>query len=216
MVDSINENLQTISPQGTPSRLLTMNGLISVGVVPNGAIYLGGRACDLDVFVSPSSTKLFSGAFGSCSFIDGSASTARYASPNDLAVDAAGNLYVADTANYRIRKVTSDGTASTLAGSIQGHKDGIGADAQFEGPTGLAIDNQQHLVYVADGSRIRVIASDGTTTTVVGSTAGAPDGNVCVAKFAALHGIAFFGGERIEPDRRDVRFPGAPGWAEVQ
>ncbi|MDR1850253.1 MAG: SMP-30/gluconolactonase/LRE family protein, partial [Zoogloeaceae bacterium] len=96
---------------------------------------------------------------GKRSFADGKGSKARFFWPSGIAVDAAGNLYVADTDNQRIRKVTPDGVVTTLAGSGEkGFADGEGSAARFCRPRGIAIDAEGNL-YVADGNhRIRKIA----------------------------------------------------------
>ena len=67
-----------------------------------------------------------------------------------MAVDSDGNVYVADFYNHRIRKITSAGVVGTLAGSgTAGHHDATGTEAQFNGPSGVAVDSDGNL-YVAD------------------------------------------------------------------
>ncbi|MEB3222571.1 MAG: hypothetical protein VKS61_10880 [Candidatus Sericytochromatia bacterium] len=107
-------------------------------------------------------------------FADGVGPEARFNGPTGLAVDFRGDLLVADTGNHRIRRVHTDGTVTTLAGSVAGHLDGPGGTAQFSSPQGLGVDRDGNL-YVADrGNRcIRRVAQDGTVTTVAGG-AGAP------------------------------------------
>ena len=80
---------------------------------------------------------------------DGSA--ARFELLNGVAVDSAGNVYVADTGNHTIRKVTPAGVVTTLAGSAgaSGSADGTGSDARFNYPDGVAVDSAGN-VYVAD------------------------------------------------------------------
>jgi sugar lactone lactonase YvrE len=101
---------------------------------------------------------------------DGRGEAARFHYPRDLTVDRAGNVYVADTNNSRICKVTPDGTVTTLAGGVKGFADGRGAAAKFYNPWGVSVD-EAGIVYVADtyNHRIRKISQDGTVTTLAGS-----------------------------------------------
>lgn len=88
--------------------------------------------------------------------------------PSGLAIDAKGNIYVADTDNNAIRLVMKDGKVSTLAGSGKiGSQDGIGKGASFDHPSDVAVD-KNGTVYVADtlNNAIRKIAADGTVTTL--------------------------------------------------
>ncbi|MFH6999366.1 hypothetical protein ACHRVZ_15660 [Flavobacterium sp. FlaQc-57] len=73
-------------------------------------------------------------------FADGPGATAQFKTPTSLAVDATGNVYVADTGNHKIRKITPAGVVTTIAGSTIGYKDGTGTLAQFNGPIGVAVD----------------------------------------------------------------------------
>src|SRR5689334_6290216 len=100
--------------------------------------------------------------------------------PSGLALDTNGNLYVADTSNNRIRKVTPQGEVSTIAGDGNaGYRDGPAAQARFNGPIGVAVDAQGK-VYVADtyNDRIREISTDGQVSTLAGyDTPGYEDGD---------------------------------------
>jgi sugar lactone lactonase YvrE len=125
-------------------------------------------------------------AGGSEGFADGTGSAARFNTPSGLALDAAGNLYVADTGNHAIRKVSPDGQVSTLAGTgTPGYRDGPGAQAQFNGPIGVAVDAAGR-VLVADtyNDRIRAIAADGQVSTLAGGALpGDADGPADQARF---------------------------------
>ncbi len=134
------------------------------------------------------STFAGSGTFG---FADGAGTAAQFNSPFDVAVDAAGNVYVADTYNYRIRKITPAGVVTTLAGNATyGYADGDGAAAKFNEPRGVVVDPSGN-VYVTDenNNRIRKITPTGTVTTFAGSTLGSTDGDVSVALFSSPVGI---------------------------
>lgn len=87
---------------------------------------------------------------GEAGYAEGSGVEAQFNFPSGLAVDSAGNLYVADAFNHCIRKITPQGVVSTLAGNgSSGYADGPGAQAQFNLPAGVAVDASGN-VYVAD------------------------------------------------------------------
>ncbi|MDT5296671.1 MAG: hypothetical protein QOJ76_3551 [Acidobacteriota bacterium] len=107
-------------------------------------------------------------------FADGAGAAASFNTPSALALDGAGNLYVADTGNNRIRRVTADGSVTTLAGDgTAGLREGAAAQSQFDAPVGVAVDKDNN-VYVADtyNDRIRQITKEGQVRTIAG--AGSP------------------------------------------
>jgi len=127
--------------------------------------------------------KLTNLAGGTEGFADGS--QASFNTPSGLAIDADGNILVADTGNNRIRKVTPQGVVTTVAGNgMAGLADGDATTAQFNGPVGVSIDHKGN-VYVADtyNDRIRRISVDGQVTTVAGGSQGDLDGDASIARF---------------------------------
>ncbi|TGE13805.1 NHL repeat-containing protein [Hymenobacter elongatus] len=108
---------------------------------------------------------------GNQGFKDGAAINAQFGYAAGLALDAQGNLYVADEENHRIRKISPDGLVTTLAGSgVAGFADGVGITAQFNKPKAVALDQQRN-VYVADKENrsIRKITPIGVVSTLAGS-----------------------------------------------
>jgi DNA-binding beta-propeller fold protein YncE len=126
-------------------------------------------------------------------FTDGAGNIAAFDTPSALAIDRRGNVYVADTGNHAIRKITPSGVVSTIAGTGKaGYLDGPAATAQFNGPVGVAVDKAGN-VFVADtyNDRIRRIAPDGRVTTIAGNGApGDADGAAHTAGFDTPSGIA--------------------------
>ena len=105
----------------------------------------------------------------------GPATSAEISDPSGVAFDGAGNLYIADAENNRIRKVDTGGTITTVAGTgARGFfgDDGPGIRAQLDSPMGVVLDGAGNL-YIADtgNDRIRKVDTDGTITTVAGSGA---------------------------------------------
>jgi sugar lactone lactonase YvrE len=119
-------------------------------------------------------------------YADGAGSEASFNTPSGLAFDDAGNLYVADTGNNRIRKITPQGLVSTVAGKgTAGLVDGRATEAKFDGPIGIAVDSNDN-IYVADtyNDSIRKITPSGQVSTVAGAgRPGYADGLATAALF---------------------------------
>ena len=115
----------------------------------------------------------------------------QFSEPRDVAVDAAGNVYVVDWGQNRICKILPGGQVIVLAGGTQGSADGYGSEAQFTGLWGIAVDSQG-MVYVTDRQSVRKITAQGEVTTLAGviGQSGTANGTGSAARFGILHGIA--------------------------
>ena len=159
-----------------------------------GVFLLGLSSADAQVAISTlagSSPAIASGN------VNASGTAARFNTLTSVAVDSAGNIYVADANNHTIRKVTAAGVVTTLAGSgVEGSANGTGAAASFRFPQGVATDNTN--VYVADtrNHAIRqIVISTGVVTTLAGTvgTWGLANGTGVAATFNSPLGPAVSG-----------------------
>lgn len=128
---------------------------------------------------------------GTAGFADGAAAAAMFNNPQGIAVGGNGVVYIADTANNRIRRIATDGTVTTLAGDgTPGLQNGAGNQARFNAPQGIAVDSQGN-VYVADtgNAAVRKIDAAGVVSSVAGDgSVGSNDSPG--ARFDGLVGIA--------------------------
>ena len=137
----------------------------------------------------------FAGKPGVTGGTDGTGSAARFNSPNGIAVDANGNVYIGDTGNHTIRKITQAGVVTTIAGKagVSGTADGTGSAARFNLPRGVTVDSNGN-IYVANcgNNDIRKITPSGVVTTfagIAGAGWGSVDGTGSAAKFFSPWGI---------------------------
>ena len=181
---------------GTAASFNAPDGL---AVGPTGGIYVADTFNHtIRKITTAGVVTTIAGTAGSTGETDGGGTAARFNTPKALAVDGAGNLFVADTFNHTIRKIAPDGTVSTFAGSagISGTFDGTGANALFNQPAGIASDLAGNL-YVSDTGNctIRKITAGGTVTTVAGlaGIAGWANATGPDALFNQPHGIVVTG-----------------------
>ena len=157
----------------------------SVVIDSSGNLYVGDFSNNRIRKISPTAdvTTLAGGTQG---YLDGTGTNARFYNPCGVAVDSSGNVYVADQANQRIRKITSAGVVSTIAGNgTAAFADGTGTNARFSNPYGITVDPLGN-VFVSDlaNQRIRRITSTGVVTTIAGTgSLTFNDGNGILATF---------------------------------
>ncbi|MEB0136431.1 NHL repeat-containing protein [Actimicrobium sp. CCC2.4] len=167
-----------------------------VATVPASAAPAVAVAAATSASATQPGLSLVAGSPGGAGNLNGVGSLARFAYPGSMAVDTAGNRYIADQNNNQIRKVRPDGSVSTLAGasaSTPGAADGRGAAARFYSPVSIAID-RAGMLYVADSVNhtIRKVSPQGVVTTLAGRAGdpGSADGRGSAARFFDPKGVA--------------------------
>lgn len=159
----------------------------------SGNIYVADRGNHRIRKISPAGVVSTLAGSGTAGFADGAGVAAQFNDPSGVAVDAAGNVYVSDTRNFRVRKITPTGQVSTFAGTgTYGYANGTATAATFTYLLGIAIDNSGNL-YVTDQDMhsIRKITAGGVVSTLAGSGAkGFKDGTGTAAQFAFPTGLA--------------------------
>jgi uncharacterized protein (TIGR03437 family) len=187
---------------GGPATSAVLDVAEGVAVDAAGNLYIADSYAGLIRKVSPSGiiSTVAGGGTLNGSFGDGGpATSAALSNPQGMALDAAGNLYVAEAGTNRIRKVSTTGTISTVAGpgSTNGTlgDGGPATSATLSNPKGVAVDSAGNL-YIADygHNRVRKVSTDGTITTVAGngsSTSALGDGGQATsATVAGPTGVA--------------------------
>ncbi|GEP46085.1 choice-of-anchor D domain-containing protein [Brevifollis gellanilyticus] len=178
-----------------PAAMATFGGLYDSAVDSTGAIYLADSQHTIRKMDMNGEVSTFAGTAGSPGSADGTGADARFNYIQGLDVGKDDTIYVADTWNRIIRKITSSGEVTTLAGSagLAGHVDGTGSAARFNSPSDLAVDDEG-VVYVVDSQdqTIRKITPEGVVTTLAGSPnhLGNTDGTGAAARFQYPAGIA--------------------------
>lgn len=214
VADANNHTIRRIAPDGTVTTLAGnsrelgyTDGLgaaarfaIPAGIAVDeaGNIYVADQGASTIRKVTPDGlVSTVAGRLGIQGTADGTGTAAQFDLPRDVAVDGAGNIYVADTNNNSVRKITPAGVTTTLAGTSGpnniGSADGMGPAAQFHYPGRLAVDRDGN-VYVADteNTAIRKITPAGSVSTLAGMAGGpgSTDGSGTTARFCYPAGVA--------------------------
>jgi sugar lactone lactonase YvrE len=209
VADTWNDTIRAVSPSGSVSTYVGQAGIFgSTNAVGTNALFYepGGVAVDSsdDIFVADTGNNVIreivpggtvttlAGSVGTFGSANGAGTNALFNAPQGIAIDSSGNLYVADYLNNAIRKVTSAGVVTTIAGSPGnfGSVNGAGTNALFWGPEGIVVcPTNDNLVFVADtgNSAIRLILPSGikvlTSTYAGNASAGSADSTGGAARF---------------------------------
>lgn len=193
-------SVSTLAGDGSPAfrdvaqpRQAGFSDPFGIAIARDGTIYVSDAGDSNRIRKLTREGTIVTFAGNSEGFADGP--QASFNTPSGLAMDADGNVYIADTGNNRIRKITPEGVVSTVAGNgIAGFSDGPASSAQFDGPVGVAVDLNNN-IYVADtyNDRIRRISVDGQVTSVAGSgLPGDADGAALSARFDTPCGLVVY------------------------
>ncbi len=205
--------VRMISPAGIVSTLTEAAQPTGIAIGPDGTIYLaeGGfaaiRRLGRDGTLTP-----FAGAYGVQGDVDGPALQARFKWVNDLAIDAAGNIYVADGNNQSVRRISAAGMVTTLQRNVFA--------------TGVAVDRANNVIVAESGYALWKINPAGTVTRLLGGIGGYIDGDLSRAQIQSPHRVFFDRGDnlyfsdgqlirRLSPDGMVTTLAGQPGGANA-
>jgi hypothetical protein len=142
-------------------------------------------------------------------FANGTGAAAQFSCPNGVCSDGAGNLFVVDVGNHRIRRIViATGVVTTLAGSTLGFVNGTGTAAQFNFPAGVCSDGAGNLFVTDQFNHCirRIVIATGVVTTLAGGTPGFADGTGAAAQFLNPHGVCSDGaGNLFVAERTNCR-----------
>ena len=198
VADTGNHTIRRVTSAGAVTTLAgTFNAPADVAVDQSGNLYVADAGDHTIRLITPAGdVSTLAGLAGAPGSADGAGGAARFSAPEGVAVDGAGNLYVADSANSTIRKIVlATRTVSTLAGlaGASGTSDGVGSSARFQFPSDLALDRTGNLLVAdTDNHTIRKVSPTGATGTVAGQAGvnGSTDGSGSAARFYFPTGVA--------------------------
>ena len=205
VADSFNHTIRKITPEGVVTTIAGSAGASGsvdgtgaaarfgapegVAVDGLGNVYVGDTNSEaIRKITSEGVVTTLAGSLGTYGNADGTGSAARFWHPGGLSADAAGNVFVGDTYNQTVRKITPAGVVTTIAGAVgvMGYSDGAGSTAHFDNPKGTAVDSAGN-VYLADygTNTVRKISPSGLALTIGGAprSSGNTDGTGAAARF---------------------------------
>jgi sugar lactone lactonase YvrE len=154
-------------------RKITMAGVVTTAITGYMAFGMVADASNVIYFTNYFQNRIYKFTEGSNTPVlvagdltpgttDGTGAAARFGTPAGICVDASGNLYITETGNHLIRKITAAGVVTTIAGSVTGNSDGQGSNARFDGPIAITGDFSNNFLYVADfyNHKIRKIITE--------------------------------------------------------
>ncbi len=188
---------------------------VSLAIDPAGNLIIADGGNHRIRLIAPNGVVSTLAGTGEPGYKDGPVNQAQFKNPTSVTMDTAGNVYVADTGNHRIRLITTQDQVRTLAGSGEpGCRDGPAAEAQFDNPSSLTVDSVGNVI-VGEGfpwlfrgtRRLRLITPDGKVTTLVGSgEPGHKDGPAAEARFVFPVNPTFdAGGNLVVADGGEAR-----------
>jgi len=201
------------------AHVTAFNGPTYAAADSKGIIYVSDTENNVVRKITNGKVYTFAGN-GEAGYVDGPREKALFLAPGGLAVDADDNVYVADTLNHVIRKITPAGDVSTFAGAASeefgGYKDGMLSEAKFNEPMGLAFDDEGRLFVADSGNHLIRVISGGKVDTYAGKpTAADPltgymaggyvNGNADNARFSRPRDIAYEAGVLFVADSLNHR-----------
>jgi len=216
VADTFNQLIRKITPAGVVTTFAgngvagfangtgtaaSFNNPIGIASDPAGNLYVADQQNNMIRKITPEGVVSTFAGSTIPGAVNGSAAAARFNGPLGVATDVTGNVYVADSQNNLIRKITPAGFVTTLAGSgFSGAANGNGTAASFSNPTSLVVDASGNNIYVADqqNNQIRRVTKAGVVTVFAGSGAtGSTNGTGTAASFNAPYGITIDGGNNL-------------------
>ena len=213
IADTLNNTVRKMTSAGVVSTIAGQAGVAgNADGVGSAALFHGPQGLSVDasgnLYIADTNNQIVrklvlstgvvstvAGSKGAAGSVDGTGTAALFNSPTDLVADSSGNVYVADTDNHTVRKLTSSGVVTTIAGhaGYSGGADGTGSAATFDSPSAITIDASGNL-YVGDTGNFtirQVVPSTGAVTTLAGlaGTSGSTDGLGSAARFFQPAGI---------------------------